>query len=79
MQVIEFARNVLGMTEANSTEFAAATPHPVVVFMPEISTTHKVRALVVVQGEGGYAHDESGTVWSVRVNGLHAPVGRPCM
>jgi CTP synthase len=42
MQVIEFARNVLGMTDANSTEFAAATPHPVVVFMPEISTTHKV-------------------------------------
>uniref|UniRef100_A0A7S3R0Q0 CTP synthase n=1 Tax=Dunaliella tertiolecta TaxID=3047 RepID=A0A7S3R0Q0_DUNTE len=39
--VIEFARNVLGMREANSTEFAAATPSPVVVFMPEISTTHK--------------------------------------
>ncbi|KAF5836679.1 P-loop containing nucleoside triphosphate hydrolase protein [Dunaliella salina] len=39
--VIEFARNVLGMQEANSTEFAAATPSPVVVFMPEISTTHK--------------------------------------
>ena len=38
--VIEFARNVLGMKEANSTEFAAATPHPVVVFMPEGSTTH---------------------------------------
>uniref|UniRef100_A0A7S0RRZ8 CTP synthase n=1 Tax=Chlamydomonas leiostraca TaxID=1034604 RepID=A0A7S0RRZ8_9CHLO len=39
--VIEFARNVLGMTEANSTEFAPATPQPAVVFMPEISTTHK--------------------------------------
>ena len=38
--VIEFARNVLGLKEANSTEFAAATPHPVVVFMPEGSTTH---------------------------------------
>eukprot|EP00891_Asterochloris_glomerata_P007873 jgi/Astpho2/7873/fgenesh1_pm.00117_%23_30_t len=38
--VIEFARNVLGMKEANSTEFAPATPHPVVVFMPEGSTTH---------------------------------------
>lgn len=35
-QVMEFARNVLGLQEANSTEFAAATPHPVVVFMPEI-------------------------------------------
>lgn len=39
--VIEFARNVLGLSGANSTEFDAATPHPAVVFMPEISTTHK--------------------------------------
>lgn len=39
--VIEFARNVLGMKEANSTEFVAATPQPAVVFMPEGSTTHK--------------------------------------
>lgn len=38
--VIEFARNVLEMKDANSTEFDAATPHPVVVFMPEGSTTH---------------------------------------
>ena len=27
--------------EANSTEFAPATPQPAVVFMPEGSTTHK--------------------------------------
>lgn len=39
--VIEFARNILGMKEANSTEFEPATPEPVVVFMPEGSTTHK--------------------------------------
>ncbi|KAG2488432.1 hypothetical protein HYH03_012939 [Edaphochlamys debaryana] len=39
--VIEFARNVLGLKDANSTEFVPATPHPAVVFMPEISTTHK--------------------------------------
>ncbi|KAG2429539.1 hypothetical protein HXX76_010774 [Chlamydomonas incerta] len=38
--VIEFARNVLGLTDANSTEFAPACAHPAVVFMPEISTTH---------------------------------------
>lgn len=38
--VIEFARNVLGLADANSTEFNAATPHPAVVFMPEISTKH---------------------------------------
>lgn len=38
--VIEFCRNVLGWEGANSTEFDEQTPHPVVVFMPEISKTH---------------------------------------
>ena len=37
---IEFCRNVLGMEKANSTEFDENTPHPAVVFMPEISKTH---------------------------------------
>ncbi|GFH19041.1 UTP--ammonia ligase, partial [Haematococcus lacustris] len=39
--VIEFARNVLGLKDANSIEFAPGTSSPAVVFMPEISTTHK--------------------------------------
>lgn len=39
--VVEFARSVLGLAGANSTEFDAATPYPAVVFMPEGSTTHK--------------------------------------
>ncbi|MBA3288460.1 MAG: CTP synthase [Acidimicrobiia bacterium] len=30
---IEFARNVLGLTDANSTEFDATTPHPVIDLM----------------------------------------------
>jgi len=38
--VIEYARNVMGMADATSTEFNAATPQPVVVFMPEGSKTH---------------------------------------
>merc|ERR1711874_862858 len=37
--VIEFAREVVGWDEANSTEFNEATPHPVVVFLPESSAT----------------------------------------
>ena len=38
--VIEFARNVCGFEGANSSELDKSTPHPVVVFMPEISKTH---------------------------------------
>ena len=33
--VIEFARDVLGLKEANSTEFNPDTPHPVIDLMPE--------------------------------------------
>ena len=32
---IEFARNVLGLTEANSTEFNPKTPDPVISLMPD--------------------------------------------
>ncbi|XP_057422957.1 uncharacterized protein LOC130716923 [Lotus japonicus] len=38
--VIEFARSVLGLERANSVEFDAQTPNPVVIFMPEGSRTH---------------------------------------
>ncbi len=35
MAVIEFARNVLGLTGANSTEIDPETPHPVIDLMPD--------------------------------------------
>ncbi len=35
MAVIEFARNVAGLTDANSSEFDANTPHPVIALMTE--------------------------------------------
>ena len=35
VMVIEFARYVLGSTEANSTEFDSATPYPVIYLLPE--------------------------------------------
>lgn len=38
--VIEFARNICGMTGAESAEMNPDTPTPVVVYMPEISKTH---------------------------------------
>ncbi len=33
--VVEFARNVIGLKDANSTEFAADTPHPVICMLEE--------------------------------------------
>ncbi|KAF9688144.1 hypothetical protein SADUNF_Sadunf02G0166600 [Salix dunnii] len=38
--VIEFARSVLSLERADSNEFNANTPDPVVIFMPEGSRTH---------------------------------------
>ncbi|KAL8513341.1 hypothetical protein ACS0TY_019518 [Phlomoides rotata] len=38
--VIEFARSVLGLHDANSTEFDPNTRNPCVIFMPEGSKTH---------------------------------------
>ncbi|MCL2354270.1 MAG: gamma-glutamyl-gamma-aminobutyrate hydrolase family protein, partial [Defluviitaleaceae bacterium] len=35
MAVVEFARNVCGLTKANSTEFDEATDHPVIHIMPD--------------------------------------------
>lgn len=40
MAVIEYSRDVLGLTDANSTEMKSDTQNPVVVFMPEGSKTH---------------------------------------
>ncbi|GHJ84235.1 hypothetical protein NliqN6_0637 [Naganishia liquefaciens] len=37
---IEWARNVCGMEDAHSAELLPSTPHPTIVFMPEISKTH---------------------------------------
>ena len=37
--VIEYARNVLGLTNANSNEFDSKCASPVVIFMPEISSS----------------------------------------
>ncbi|XVF46101.1 hypothetical protein PTKIN_Ptkin02bG0261100 [Pterospermum kingtungense] len=38
--VIEFARSVLGLKDANSTEFDPNTRNPCIIFMPEGSRTH---------------------------------------
>lgn len=38
--VIEWARNVCGIKDANSAELVPGCPSPAVIFMPEISKTH---------------------------------------
>ena len=40
ISVIEFARNVLGLKKANSTEFDLNTPHPVISLVSELSLIH---------------------------------------
>lgn len=40
LAVIEWARNVLLLPGAQSTEFEEHTPEPFIIFMPEISKTH---------------------------------------
>lgn len=39
LAVVEFSRNILGWTDANSTEVNPDTAHPVIIDMPEVSTT----------------------------------------
>ncbi|WZY69018.1 hypothetical protein YC2023_001258 [Brassica napus] len=40
LAVVEYARNVLGLADANSAELDPNTKNPCVIFMPEGSTTH---------------------------------------
>mmetsp|Transcript_24741 Transcript_24741/g.69263 ORF Transcript_24741/g.69263 Transcript_24741/m.69263 type:complete len:612 (+) Transcript_24741:137-1972(+) len=40
LAVVEYCRSILKLPEANSEEFNGGTPHRVIIFMPEISTTH---------------------------------------
>ncbi|KAI5984570.1 CTP synthase N-terminus-domain-containing protein [Pisolithus marmoratus] len=40
MAVLEWARNVLGVQDAQSTEFVPDTHNPFIIFMPEVSRTH---------------------------------------
>ncbi len=42
VMVIEFARYVLGLTEANSTEFDVSTPYPVIDLLPEQKETENM-------------------------------------
>ena len=66
--VIEFARNVAGLEEANSTEFDIETPHPVITLLPEqcnvteIGGTMRLGAQPTVLQEGSHAAKHYGTL-----------------
>jgi CTP synthase len=59
--VIEFARNVAGLADADSTEFEAATPHPVIyklrdlLGVEELGGTMRLGAYPCVLAEGSFA------------------------
>ena len=63
ISIIEFARDVLGWSDANSTEFAPETTHPVIDLMPEQKTvtdlggTMRLGAYPCELREGSKAHE----------------------
>ncbi|MEM9648541.1 MAG: CTP synthase [Bacteroidota bacterium] len=67
MAVIEFARNVLGLTEANSTEMAPNTPSPVINLMEEqklvtdMGGTMRLGAWECQLAAGSLVHEVYGT------------------
>ncbi len=67
MAVIEFARNVLQMHDANSAELNSSTMHPVIDLMPEqkhvtdLGGTMRLGAYPCVLAEGSKAHEVYGT------------------
>ena len=48
ISVIEFARNVLGLKKANSTEFDLNTPHPVISLVSEWEDYKKVNPKAIL-------------------------------
>jgi CTP synthase len=64
--VIEFARNVAGLADSNSTEFQKATPHPVVCLLDEqrkvthLGGTMRLGAYECVLADGTRARDAYG-------------------
>jgi CTP synthase len=70
--VIEYARNVLNMEDANSTEFDSATPYPVVVFMPEGASPSCSHPLHISAWKG--RHGDRGTALSERTHESTSPM-----
>jgi CTP synthase len=67
LMVVEYARHVCGLADANSTEFNKKTPHPVVDFLPEqqqisrMGGTMRLGAYEAVLKKGTIAYKAYGT------------------
>ena len=57
LAVIEFARNVCGFKEANSTEIDPNTPHPVIDLLPEQRNIKSLGATMRLGGQNIVIHD----------------------
>ncbi|CAL1403753.1 unnamed protein product [Linum trigynum] len=67
--VIEFARSVLDMQDANSTEFDAETKNPCVVFMPEGSRTHMGGTMRLGSRKTYFHHHDGCTCMAAKLYG----------
>jgi CTP synthase len=67
LMVIEYARNVCGLKDANSTEFDKKTPHPVIDLLPEqqqishLGGTNRLGAYECIVRAGTITHKAYGT------------------
>ncbi|KAJ6572171.1 CTP synthase N-terminus-domain-containing protein [Mycena capillaripes] len=73
LAVIEWARNILGISDATSSEFVLDTPSPLIMFMPEISKTHMGGTMRL--GLRPTVFEESTETWS-RVRKLYGGAGK---
>eukprot|EP00835_Amoeboradix_gromovi_P005786 NODE_584_length_6418_cov_0.079601.p1 type:complete len:492 gc:universal NODE_584_length_6418_cov_0.079601:6158-4683(-) len=62
---IEFARNVLDLKDAHSEELSKDTPHPIVVFMPEVSKTHLGGTMRLGSRPTIFKQEELADNWSI--------------
>ncbi|MBF0429086.1 MAG: CTP synthase [Magnetococcales bacterium] len=53
MAVVEYARNVAGITQANSSEFSGQTPDPVIALLTEWKTEQEIQRRDVEMDKGG--------------------------
>lgn len=57
LMIVEYARNVLGLKDANTTEIDPSTPHPIIDILPEQKALMEKKAYGGTMRLGAYVHD----------------------